>query len=464
MNPETGIGVRPDPWNQSGRYSCLAWRSRGQNDWPSLRVIPSPLEKIVVNYARMTFRSLSSRNYRLFLAGQALSLMGTCVQQTALGWLVYRLTGSPAFLGIVGFCGQIPSFFLAPLAGVLADRFSKQKLIILTQVLSMVQALTLGTLMITGAIRVWHIPVLGLFLGIVNALDIPVRQAFIIETVDKTPHLGNAISLNSSVVNMTRIIGPVLGGFLIARIGEGICFYVNAASFTAVILSMVLMENLAPGMGQNRKPVLGSLKDGFAHAFGSPGIRSVLIPLAVFSLTGVPFVVLLPVFARDILAGGPGTLGLLMGASGAGALFGALYLASQNDENDLEIIMSRALILFGLGIMGFSWSKMPLLSLLMLFIAGFGMMVQIAASNTLIQKRVDDDKRGRIMSIFTMAFIGMIPFGSLLEGMLADRIGAPQTLTAAGLCCLSHVVIAKASQRRHRASDGQRLMFSQQTQ
>ena len=267
-----------------------------------------------MNHAKSTFRALSSKNYRLFVVGQGVSLIGTWVQQTALSWLVYRLTHSAALLGIVGFCSQIPSFFVAPFAGVLADRVNKHRLIILTQTLSMLQAIALGTLLMTGLIKVWHIPVLSLFLGFVNAFDIPTRQSFVIEMVEDRSLLGNAIALNSSMVNVARIIGPTIAGFMIALFGEGLCFYINAASYAAVIVSLFLMKNIKGKINFNHKPVLKSLREGFNYAFGSSQIRAVILQLGLVSLTGVPFMILLPVFARDILHGGAHTLGLLMGA------------------------------------------------------------------------------------------------------------------------------------------------------
>ncbi len=383
-----------------------------------------------------TFRSLDSRNYRFFLAGQGISLMGTSIQQTAMGWLVYRLTGSSVLLGLVGFCGQIPSLFMAPMGGVLADRICKRRLIVMTQILAMVQAATIGTLLVTGSLRVWHIPVLSFLLGMVNALDIPVRQAFIAETVRDKTLIGNALSLNSSMVNMTRIVAPPLAGFMIASLGEGICFYINAASFGAVILSIGFMGGHRSQIRTDAAPVFRSLKEGFVYAFRVQEIRSVLVQLAIVSFCGVPFVVLLPVVAKDILCGNAGTLGFLMGSSGAGALFGALFLASRKTDSDLERIRILGVLLFGLGLVGFSMSEAFPLSLAMLFLTGFGMMVQMAAANTLIQNRVDDDKRGRVMSLFTMAFMGMIPIGSLFQGFMANRIGASATLAAGGMGCL----------------------------
>ncbi|MFA6011695.1 MAG: MFS transporter [Desulfobacteraceae bacterium] len=397
---------------------------------------------------RNTFRALSSRDYRLFLAGQGISLMGTCFQQTALGWLVYRLTGSSVLLGLVGFCGQIPSLFLAPMGGVLADRICKRKLIVMTQVLSMGQAAILGTLLVTGTIRMWHIPVLSFLLGIVNALDVPVRQSFIVETVRDRTLIGNALSLNSFMVNMARIIAPPLAGFMIASFGEGVCFYINAASFGAVILTVCLMGDIRLRIRTNDAPVFRSLKEGFTYVLGEHEIRSVLVQLGIVSFCGVPFVVLLPVFARDILHGDAGTLGFLMGTSGAGALSGALFLASRKNDSDLERIRALGVVLFGLGLVGFSMSGFFPLSLAMLYLAGFGMIVQMAAGNTLIQNLVDDDKRGRVMSLFTMAVMGMIPMGSLFQGFMANQVGASATLAAGGIGCLLCAVVARMMRMR----------------
>lgn len=375
------------------------------------------------------------------MAGQGVSLIGTWVQQTALSWLVYRLTHSAALLGIVGFCSQVPSFFVSPFAGVLVDRVNKHRLIILTQTLSMIQALALGTLLMTDSIRVWHIPALSLFLGFVNAFDIPARQSFLIEMVEDKSHLGNAIALNSSMVNIARIIGPTVAGIMIAAVGEGLCFYINAASYGAVIVSLLFMRNINQKISMERKPVIRSLLDGFHYAFGSPQIRTIILQLGLVSLTGVPFMVLLPVFARDILHGGAHTLGFLMGASAIGALCGALFLATRSSVKGFGRIISYSTLLFGFSLIGFSLSRIFWISVVFLVFSGFGMMVQMAASNTVIQTVVDDDKRGRVMSFFTMAFIGMTPFGSLWAGTLASHIGAPETLTIGGICCITCSII-----------------------
>ncbi len=370
------------------------------------------------------------------MAGQGISLIGTWVQQTAMSWLVYRLTHSAALLGVVGFCSQIPSFFVAPFAGVLADRINKHRLIILTQALSMIQALTLGILLMTDYIKVWHIPVLSLFLGLVNAFDIPTRQSFVIEMVEDKSLLGNAIALNSSMVNVARMIGPTIAGIMIAAFGEEICFFTNAASYVAVIISLLLMKNIKSRISSDQKSALKGLREGFNYAFGFMPIKVIILQLGLVSLTGVPFMVLLPIFASDILHGGPHTLGFLMGASGVGALCGALFLASRKDVLGLGKIIASATLIFGCGLVFFSISSVLWLSMTMLFWAGFGMMVQMAASNTILQTIVDDDKRGRVMSFFTMAFIGMAPFGSLWAGTLASHIGAPKTLFIGGVCCM----------------------------
>lgn len=375
------------------------------------------------------------------MAGQGISLIGTWVQQTALSWLVYRLTHSAALLGIVGFCGQIPSFFVAPFAGVIVDRINKHKLIILTQTLSMLQAIVLGTLVLTDSIKVWHIPLLSLFLGFVNAFDIPARQSFVIEIVEEKSHLGNAIALNSSMVNVARIIGPSVAGIMIATVGEGLCFYVNGASYAAVIVSLFFMKDINSKIRFDHKPVIKSLFEGFHYAFGSPQIKAIILQLGLVSLTGVPFMILLPVFARDILHGGAHTLGFLMGASAIGALGGALFLASRKSGNGFQRIISSATLLFGFSLIGFSQSKLLWISIAFLILGGFGMMVQMAASNTILQTIVDDDKRGRVMSFFTMAFIGMTPFGSLWAGTLASHIGAPETLMIGGVCCITCSII-----------------------
>ena len=382
------------------------------------------------------FRALKYRNFRLFFIGQTISLIGTWMQRIALGWLVYRLTGSAFLLGSVGFAGQIPTFVLTPFAGVLADRYDRQKLLIVTQTLAMVQSLTLSLLVLTKSVQIWHIMVLCIMLGIINAFDAPVRQSFTVKMVDNKQDLGNAIALNSSMVNSARLLGPSAAGILIGVLGEGICFLLNGLSYLAVIGALFAMNVEANNFKSKRPRGIGELKEGFVYAFGFAPIRAVLLLLALVSMMGMPYSVLMPVFAKDVLHAGPHAFGFLMGASGVGALAGALYLASRNSVLGLGIIIPLAASIFGAGLVAFSFARVLPLSLGLMLVIGFGMIVQMASSNTILQTIVDEDKRGRIMSFYTMAFMGMTPFGSLLAGTLAGKIGAPNTLLIGGAACL----------------------------
>ncbi len=382
------------------------------------------------------FRSLQYRNYRLFFGGQSISLIGTWIQRIATPWLVYHLTGSAFLLGVVGFAGQIPTFLIAPFAGVLTDHWNRYRILIFTQIAAMVQALLLAFLFLIGIIEVWHIIVLSVFLGCINAFDIPARQSFVVDMVDKKEDLGNAIALNSSMVNGARLFGPSIAGLLIAFTGEGICFLVNGLSYLFVIASLLFMK-ITPGAIKNKNSrVLKGLKDGFSYAFGFAPIKSIILLLALVSLVGMPYAVLMPVFAKEILHGGSHTFGFLMGASGLGALTGALYLASKKSVLGLGRIIPLAAGIFGFGLIAFSLSRFFLLSLILMVITGLGMMLQMASSNTILQTIVDDDKRGRVMSLYTMAFMGTAPFGSFLAGGLASSLGAPNTLLIGGAACI----------------------------
>ena len=385
---------------------------------------------------KLIFRTLRYRNYRLFFAGQCISLIGTWMQQIALSWLVYRLTHSVFLLGMVGFVSQFPTFLFAPFAGVLSDRWNRHHILIFTQSMSMLLAITLAVLVLTGAIAVWHILLLTLFLGCVNALDIPTRQSFVIYMIDKREDLGNAIALNSAMFNGARFLGPSVAGLLIAAVGEGICFLLNGLSYLAVIAALLSMK-LSPVHSESMKTnMLHDFKEGLAYTFGSQPIRSILLLLALTSFMGVPYAVLMPAFARDILHGGPHTLGFLMSATGAGALLGAVYLASRRSIIGLGKIIPITAGIFGMGLIGFSLSRILWFSLLLMFIAGFGIMVQVASSNTLLQTIVDDNMRGRVMSFFAVSFMGMAPFGSLLAGSLAGMMGVANTLMMGGICCV----------------------------
>ena len=359
---------------------------------------------------KFMFRALKHRNFRLFVGGQSISLIGTWMQRTAMSWLVYRLTGSTVLLGMVAFADQIPTFFLSPLAGVFIDRWNRHRVLIVTQILSLLQALVVAVLILTDTIAVWHIIVLSLFLGTVNAFDMPTRQAFVVKMVDDRTDLSNAIALNSTMVHVARMVGPSAAGLLVGAFGEGVCFLINAASYVAVIFSLLIMNTIHVEPPGKRMEVFEGLKEGFRYAFGLAPIRTLLLFIAWVSLLGMPYMVLMPVFARDILQGGPQTLGFLMGASGVGALIAALYLASRRSVIGLGRIIAMACALLGVSIVAFSLSRSFWLSVVLLLVAGFGTIVQITSSNTILQTLVEEDKRGRVMSLFTMAFMGMVPF------------------------------------------------------
>ncbi len=358
-----------------------------------------------------------------------------------MSWLVYRMTGSAMLLGIVGFTSQIPSFLLAPVAGVLADRWEKRRLLLATQTLALTQAALLAAIVLAGIVQIWHIVLLSLFLGIVNAFDIPVRQSFVVQMVDSREDLGNAIALNSSMVHGARLIGPTIAGLLVASVGEGVCFAINSASYLAVIAALVAMRVTPMAPRLQRQNVLQELHEGVRYAFDFKPIRSILLLLALVSLMGMPYSVLVPVFAREVLHGSSHSYGFLMAASGSGAFAGAFYLASRRSVLGLGMVLVRAAIFFGTGIAIFAISNNFTLSMVSLVVAGFGAMTLVASCNTIIQTIVDEDKRGRVMSFFTMAFIGMAPFGSLLAGALAGRIGANETVLVGGVCCLAGGII-----------------------
>ncbi len=385
---------------------------------------------MVIRRLEPVARALRHRNFRLFFAGQSLSLVGTWMQRIALGWLVYRLTDSAFLLGVVGFAGQIPSFLVAPLAGVLADRVNRHRLLVATQVLSMLQALVLAALVLSGVIHIVHVIVLAVVLGVINGFDMPIRQSFMIEMIEDKADLGNAIALNSTMVNGARLLGPTIAGLLIAAAGEGVCFLVNGLSYLAVIVSLLAMRLPPRAIAVLSSRVWQGLAEGVRYAAGFAPIWALLVLLALFSLAGLPYAILMPVFARDILGGGPDALGFLMGAAGVGALIGALNLASRQSVMGLGRMLALASAVFAGSLLGFAWSRSLPLSLALMVGVGFGQMVLFAASNTLLQTLVDDDKRGRIMSFYTMAFMGFGPLGNLAAGAIAHRWSAPWALTA----------------------------------
>ncbi|HLH08505.1 MAG TPA: MFS transporter [Terriglobales bacterium] len=385
---------------------------------------------------RLMVRSLRHRNYRLFFGGQGISLIGTWMTRIATGWLVYRLTGSAFLLGLVSFAGQIPILVLGPFAGVWVDRLNRHRVLVITQALSMLQSFALAGLALAHIITVNEIIVLNLFQGAINAFDMPARQAFVIEMVENREDLGNAIALNSSLVNAARLIGPSVAGLLIAAVGEGYCFLIDGISYMAVIASLLAMV-VTPHVSERlQQSVLSELREGWAYVRGFRPIWSILLLLALVSLVGMPYTTLMPIFAGKVLHGGAHTLGFLMAATGVGALTGAVRLAARKSVLGLGRTIAFTAGAFGTGLIGFSASHQLWLSLLLLVLTGFGFMQQMASSNTILQTITEDSKRGRVMSFYAMAFQGVAPFGSLIAGAVAARIGAPNTLMIGGAICI----------------------------
>ncbi len=377
-------------------------------------------------------RSLRHRNFRLYFFGQGLSVTGTWMQSVAVGWLVYRLTGSKALLGLAGFASQILTFAVAPLAGVLADRWNRRRTIIAAQVLAMVQALALASVTLTGVVEVWHVIALSVFTGLVRGFEVPTRQSFIVQMLDERADLPNAIALNSFLVNTARLAGPIIAGGIIAAVaehGEGVVFLINGASYATILAALVAMR-IAPRHREPKGNVLAGLKEGIAYAWHAPTIRTVLVLLALSSLVAIPYSNLLPAFAKDeaLLAGGPDTLGYLMGAAGVGALVAGALLAYRRQAVPLRRILLGSAVLFGLGLIVFAvlarYRSSLWLTLPVLVWVGLAMTAQMYACNTLLQTTSEEDKRGRVMSLYTMAFMGVIPFGAMLTGWLAEVLDA----------------------------------------
>jgi MFS family permease len=381
---------------------------------------------------RAAVRALGSRNYRLFFIGQSISLIGTWMTRIATSWLVYRLSDSAFLLGLVSFAGQIPAFFFAPIAGVWIDRWNRRRTLVWTQALSMIQSLALAGLALGYVIDIWSLALLTLMQGLINAFDMPARQAFVVEMIDDRADLGNAIALNSSMVNGARLIGPAIGGIVIAAVGEGYCFLIDGVSYIAVIISLLLMTVRPRAVAVERKRVFEELAEGWRYVIESAAIRSILGMLALVSLIGMPYQVLMPMIAGNVLHGGPHTLGFLMGMSGVGALASAISLALRRSVVGLGRMIAISSGVFGVGLIAFGLSRSLWLSLPLMLATGFGMMQQMAASNTILQTIVADDKRGRVMSFYTLAVLGITPIGSLIAGSLASKIGAPATLILGG--------------------------------
>jgi len=385
---------------------------------------------------RQLFTALASRNYRLFFAGQIVSLIGTWMTQTASLWLVYHLSSSAFLLGVVGFASLIPIFVLGPVAGVLVDRVNRHRLLVGTQVFSMAQSLVLAGFALTNTIGISHLIVLSLVQGLINSVDMPTRQALVVEFVTNKAHLGNAIALNSSLFNLARLVGPALAGFVVAGFGPGVCYLIDGLSYVAVIVALLAMRLMKrPARAVHQHPIT-ELRQGFHYAFGFAPIGAVILLVAGISGFGFGYSVLTPVFARDVFGGDARTLGWLMAASGIGAVAGAMYLGARTSVRGLGKVIVFGGTALAAGLVGFASSRWLIVSLSCLVLTGMGGVLLMASSNTLVQTLVEDDKRGRVMSIFAMAFTGTMPIGNLLSGYLAGVLGVRTTLTLSGLACL----------------------------
>jgi len=405
-------------------------------------------------------RALRSRNYRLFVVGQLISLVGTWMQSVAQSWLIYRLTGSAALLGLIGFAGQIPIFVLAPLGGLLADRLNRHRVLIATHTIMMVLAFALAALTLGGIVREWQIFVLASFLGVVNAFDIPTRQAFLAETVSRDD-IVNAIALNSSMLNGARIVGPAIAGLVVAAFGEGWCFLLNAISYLAVIGALLMMHvEQVPHPGAHVS-AWESIIEGFVYSWNTEPVRALLLLLGLVSLMGMPYSVLMPVIASSVLGGGPNAYGVLMAASGVGALAGAALLTLRQNVRGLGRWVAVSAVSFGITLIAFSFSRALWLSTALLVPAGFFMMVEMAASNTLIQSMIPNRLRGRVMSVYSMMFMGMAPMGALVAGALAAPLGAPATVAIGGSICAVGGVVFGAGLPRLRGP-ARELIVAQQ--
>jgi MFS family permease len=391
---------------------------------------------------KMTLRAFRYRNYRLYFGGQGISLTGSWMQQVAMGWLIYRLTGSPFYLGLVAFFAQVPVFFMSPLAGVLADRWDRLRIMLLAQSLAMIQALILALLMFSHAIAPWHLLPLAFLLGVANALDAPARHSMVVQVVERKEDLGNAIALNSAMFNGARLVGPPIAGILVGLAGEGICFLINGVSYLAVIFALLAMKFTPRMEGFRKKANLwDEMKEGFAYTFGLKPARLIIALVAWVSLFGFSYMTLMPVFVSRTLGGGPHSLGFLMGATGCGALLGALVLASRQGTRGIEKRLVGGAAVFSLGLVAVSMARTFWLAMPLMFLIGTGMMVQMASANTYLQHLIHDNKRARVMSIYTMAFMGATPIGSFLVGILASSVGVTLTIAIGGMLSLAGVLV-----------------------
>jgi MFS family permease len=408
---------------------------------------------------KASLRAFRHRDFRLFFAGQLTSLVGTWMQTVAQSWLVYRLTGSATLLGIVGFSSQFPVLILAPIAGAVADRYPRRRSMLAIQTAAMLLAFPLAALTLSNRIQVWHIIVLAVLLGIVNAFDIPVRQSFVAEMVGRDD-LINAIALNSSMMNGARIIGPAIAGVVVAAVGEGWCFLLNGLSYLAVIIGLLFITSGKQVPHEDQGSHLEAILEGFRFVVHTQPVRTLLMLIGVVSLMGMPYSVLMPIFADHILNGGAKALGVLMGFSGVGALLGAVTLAGRQGLRGLGTWVMLACGGFGMSLILFSLSRTFWLSTVLLVPVGFCMMVQLASSNTLVQSMVPDRLRGRVMAVYSMMFMGLAPFGALFAGVLANHLGAPLTVATGGAACIVGAVVFRSQLPKVRA-EGRQLILAQ---
>jgi len=389
----------------------------------------------------MIARALAHRNYRLFFFGQGVSLIGTWMQQTALSWLAYRLTGSALLLGTVVFAGQISACVASPLAGVLADRWNRRRTVLVTQSLSMIHAVLTTVLVVTGVITIWQIIALTVVIGLINALDMPTRQALVVDMIEDRADLGNAIALNSLIFHGARLVGPTAAGLLIAAVGEWPCFLLNAISYLAVLVALLAMRIAPRASEAPSSHLLHGVREGVDYAFRSMPIRTILALVAMVGLVGTPLGVLMPVYAKKVLGGGSETYGLLLAVSGLGAMGGCLLLASRKSVLGLGRLMVLMIALLGAATIGVACTRILEVSLVLVTLIGFAVMVALAASNTILQTIVDEDKRGRATSLYMMAFMGTAPIGSLLAGGFADVFGTPWTVAISGVICIGGALL-----------------------
>lgn len=383
-----------------------------------------------------TFRAFKSRNYRLYFTGQSISLIGTWMQKTAVSWVIYTLTHSTFMLGLTLFASQFPSFLFSLMGGVVSDRYNRFRVLLATQVASMIQAILLAVLILANHYQVWEILGLSVLLGIINAFDVPARQSLVYEMVEDKNDLPNALALNSSMVNLSRLIGPAIAGIILEALGDGACFVGNAMSFVAVIASLLMMRLPKYEAKPHPKNVFGELREGFSYLKRAPSISFILVMLALMSLMVLPYTTLIPYYARDVFHGTARTFGIIDSFIGLGAFSGAIFLASQKTGANLKMILFINTIIFGAGLLLFSHEHNYYLALLFVTIAGFGMMSQITVSNTLIQTTVNPNMRGRVISFYAMAFFGMQPLGGLLIGAISKWVGTPNTLMGEGVAAL----------------------------